>query len=115
MLRKISKFYMDRDTLYRQHILDAAGTIEGFISGKTFEDFSSSKLLQDAVLHEVQIIGEAAKRLSNEFKDKYDVPWRKIVATRDKLVHDYFKVDLIVIWDTAKDDVPILKQKLQSD
>ncbi len=72
---------MDKDNLYKQHILDAIGVIESYVAGKTFDDFSKDKMMQDAVLHEVQIIGEAAKQLSKKFKEKYDAPWRKIAGT----------------------------------
>jgi len=90
---------MDRDKLYSNDILDAVAKIDQ---------------VKDAVVHEVQIIGEAAKRLSNSFKEKYDLPWEDIIGIRDKIVHDYFKVDWRIIWDTAKNDVPALKQKLES-
>ena len=104
---------MDKDKLYKQHVLEAAEKIERYLRGVEYEKFLKDDLLKDGVIHELQIIGEAAKRLSPSFKDKYDLPWIDIAGIRDKIVHDYFTVNLKIIWDTAKNDVSALKQKLR--
>ena len=104
---------MDKDKLYKQHVLEAAEKIERYLRGVEYEKFLKDDLLKDGVIHELQIIGEAAKRLSPSFKDKYDLPWIGIAGIRDKIVHDYFTVNLKIIWDTAKNDVSALKQKLR--
>lgn len=94
--------------------MEAIRTIEEFTAGKTFKYFTKNKLLQDGVLHELQIIGEASKRLSPASKSRYDLPWADIAGTRNKIVHDYFKVNLQIVWKTIKDDLPILRLVLKS-
>jgi len=70
-------------------------------------------MLQDAVIREIEIIGEATKNLSLEFRERYpDIPWRSITGMRDKVIHEYFGVDIDAVWDTATRDIPLLKEKL---
>jgi uncharacterized protein with HEPN domain len=74
----------------------------------------ASPLVQDAVKHQIQIIGEAASRLSSTFRDRSSaIPWKDIVGMRHKIVHDYLGVDLLQVWETASRDIPALKQHLQ--
>jgi uncharacterized protein with HEPN domain len=68
---------------------------------------------QDAIIRKIEIIGEAAKRLSPEFQEEYsDIPWRIIKGMRDKLVHDYIDIDLEVVWETSKKNIPELEKKI---
>ena len=102
------------DTVFLKHILDAINLIEKYLKDKSYEEFKNNRMLQDAVIREIEIIGEAAKNLSKEFRNKQsDIPWRQIAGMRDKLIHGYFGVDLDAIWDTATRDIPSLKGKLQ--
>mgnify|MGYP001564581679 FL=1 len=65
-------------------------------------------------MRELGVIGEAAKKLSEEFKRVYtNVPWKQIAGMRDKLIHDYFEIDVEAVWKTAQEDIPFLKQELQ--
>lgn len=71
------------------------------------EDFEEDWVFQDAVIRELEIIGEAAGRISKELRDSHpELPWGEMTGMRNKLIHDYFEVDLDVVWCTAVEDVP---------
>ena len=102
------------NVVFLKHILDAINLIEDYLKDKEFQEFRNNHMLQDAVIREIEIIGEAAKNLSVDFKNKYsDIPWRQIAGMKDKLIHGYFGVDLDAVWDTATIDVPSLKERLE--
>ena len=100
--------------VFLRYILDSMDLIEGYLKGKTYEEFEENQMLQDAVIRELEIVGEATKSLSQEFREKYpDIPWRQMAGMRDKLIHGYFGVDVGAVWDTATEDIPSLREKLQ--
>lgn len=105
---------MSRDeTVYIKHILDAISRIERYMAGISYEQFNDDTLIQDGVIRQLEIIGEASKGLSDVTKAHYeDIPWKDIAGMRDKLIHDYLGTDIKAVWDTAKDDLPNLKRKL---
>lgn len=99
---------------FLKHILDAIRQIEEYTEELTFEQFSQNRLIQDGVIREIEIIGEATKNLSREFIKQYsDIPWRDIADMRNKLIHGYFGVDLKIVWKTVKQDVPELKENVE--
>lgn len=109
-----SDLFMDKDnTVYLKHIRDAALKIEQYLKGITQEKFLKNSLIQDAVSHEVQIIGEAVRHISSDFRRRYpDIAWRDIASMRSKIVHDYFGINLKIIWNAATKQVPKLKANI---
>jgi len=82
--------------------------------GKDYKEFINSGILQDAVIRQIEIIGEASKKLSNEIKNFYlDIPWKDIAGMRDKLIHDYFGVDIDAVWETVKKDIPTIEKEIK--
>ena len=103
-----------KDWVRVRHMLDAAREIHRFCRGIDSKGFSANRMLNLAVLKDLEIIGEAASRVSLEFREKFSgVPWQAIIDTRNRLIHGYFDVDLKVIWDTVERDVPELVKVLQ--
>lgn len=102
------------DSVYLRHVLDAISRIEEYTQDITYENFLNSHLRQDAAIRQIEVIGEAVKKLSLELKARYEkIPWKDVAGMRDKLIHDYFGVDLDAVWDTAKKDIPRLKNEIR--
>ncbi len=95
------------DDLYIQHILEAVGLIETYVNTLSWREFTSDRKTQDACIRQIEIIGEAAKRLSNNCTDTIDLPWKEIAGTRDFLIHNYAEVDLKSLWMTIQEDIPL--------
>lgn len=105
---------MRDDHVFVMHILDAINLIEEYLGGVEFEDFISHKLIQDGVIRQLEVIGEVTKHLTPELREKNsNVPWEDIAGMRDKLIHQYFGVDLEAVWDTAQKDLPVLKENVE--
>ncbi len=106
---------MKKDPLvFIGHVRDAIQLIEKFTEGHTKEKFLQDELVQSAVVRQIEIIGEATKNISEQFRKKYpQIPWSDIARMRDKLIHQYFGVNVNRVWEVVKGDVPKLKEKIR--
>jgi len=102
------------DTAVIQDIKEAIDRIMSYTSRMEYDGFLQDYKTQDAVIRNIEILGEAAKLLSDETKEKYpNIPWKDIAGTRDKLIHDYFGVNIDIVWDIAKNEIPSLSAQLK--
>ena len=101
---------MKEDSVYLNHILESIDNIFEDTNGFTEEIFLSNRTVKNAVTYNIEIIGEAVKRVSEKIRaENIDVPWQKIARTRDMLIHHYFDVDDRELWKIVADDLPKLK------
>jgi len=104
---------MRTEALYLDDIVDAADAIARFLRNIEKEAFLSDELYQSAVLQKLIVIGEAASRLSAEFRGRHaDIEWPDIIGLRNIAVHEYFGINWEVVWDTAIQGVPILYEQI---
>ena len=100
--------------LYLNDILESAGKIENYSKNISYEDFIKNPLLVDGVIRNLQIIGEAAKKVPAGIKRKYsNVEWKKIAGLRDVLIHEYFRINLKIVWDIVCNKIPELKSAIK--
>jgi uncharacterized protein with HEPN domain len=100
------------DLPYLQHIRDSIAAIEEYVAGGR-EAFLRERLIQDAVVRNFEIIGEAASRVSAASRGRRGLPWRKIIAFRNRLIHGYWSVDPILVWDVITRDLPVLRVSVE--
>lgn len=100
---------MQRDEAYLLDILIAARKALKFLEGMTWQEFAQSELHQNAVIRPLEIIGEAARRVSQETRDAHsEIPWEQMIGMRHRLIHEYFRVNLATVWETVQNDLPPL-------
>ena len=103
------------DTVYLKHMKDAIDKIIRYAGALNRNEFLKDELVQDAVIRQIEIVGEASKRLSPGFKDTHpEIPWKDIVGMRNKLIHDYMGVDIDAVWDTIEKDIVFLKRQIEA-
>lgn len=108
---------MKSDLPYLGHIADSIAAIERYTRDGT-DAFLAHPIIQDAVIRNFEIIGEAASRLSPAVRNRADLPWGKVIAFRNRLIHAYWSIDLPLVWDVIKNELPALKagvQRLQNE
>lgn len=105
---------MKDDLAYIEHILLSILRIKNYTKDISKNDFEKNEMIQDAVIRNIEIIGEATKNISKNLKSTYhEIPWREMAGMRDKLIHDYMGVDVDVIWKTIETDIPYLEALLK--
>jgi len=105
------RVYLD----YIRDMLESAQKALQFVKGMEFEEFIEDEKTVYAVIRAIEIIGEAVKKIPADLRDTYPaIPWREIVGTRDKLIHEYFGVNTSVVWQTVQEDLPTLVIQLKN-
>ena len=95
---------------YLEDIIDSIEDIESFTKNMTLDEFANDRKTVNAVIRSLEVIGEAAKKIPKSIRDSYpSVSWRKMAGMRDKMIHEYFGIDVNILWKTIKEDVPPLK------
>ena len=98
-----------------EDILESIALIEAYTAALSYEGFRSDTVCQDAVIRRLEVIGQAVKALPSELREQNpQVPWREIAGTRDILSHEYFRVDLELVWDMTQHNVPALKESVEA-
>jgi uncharacterized protein with HEPN domain len=106
---------MKDDLAFIEHILLCIEKIQEYTKDLTDQDFKNNELIQDAVIRNIEIIGEATKKIAKDLKSQYrEIPWKEMSGMRDKLIHDYFGVDVDVVWKTVNEDIPYLKSLIEN-
>ena len=105
----------EQDGLRLRHMLDAAEKIVAFTKGLSATDFQADEKLQLAVVRLLEIAGEGTNGLSDALKEGHqEIPWSQITATRNRLIHGYFDIDLNVVWQIVVEDIPVLVERLRA-
>ena len=101
--------------VYIEDILESMDKIERYIKGLNFEKFIRNELIMDAVLRNLEIIGEASMNIPKDIREKYpDIPWKRIIGLRNIVIHEYFGIDTGIIWKIISTNLPETKPKITS-
>ncbi|OGH71192.1 MAG: hypothetical protein A2921_03035 [Candidatus Magasanikbacteria bacterium RIFCSPLOWO2_01_FULL_43_20b] len=99
--------------IFLLHILESIANVEDYLAGKTKKDFLESELLQDAFIRRLEVIGEAVSQIPDDVRRVFPkVSWQEISGMRNKLIHEYFIVDLHLVWEVVRKDIPQLKKQI---
>jgi uncharacterized protein with HEPN domain len=102
------------DKIRVQHMIDAAEEVKSFVGDTSEQDFIKNRMLILSVIKEIEVIGEAASRISEVTKLEYpDIPWQDIIGMRNRLIHGYFDVNVKLVWNTVKNNLPVLNKSLK--
>jgi uncharacterized protein with HEPN domain len=99
---------------YVEDILDAMDKAQIFLEGVTYDQFEAESQINFAVVRALEIVGEATKRLPMSLREQYPgIPWKAMAGMRDRIIHGYDTVDLEIVWDVVKQDIPTIKPQIQ--
>ena len=102
------------DLIFIQYILESTNAVMNFSKNISKDELISNRFKRNAIVREIEIIGEAVKNISEDLKNKHkEVEWKEIVGTRDKMIHHYFGVDVNIILNIIKKDIPILERQMK--
>jgi uncharacterized protein with HEPN domain len=103
------------DQIYLYDILSAARRAQAFLSGLSRDQFDQSELHKSAVVKQLEIIGEADRKLTPSLRDQHpEVPWPQMIGMRHRLIHDYTHIDGPIVWDTVQNDLPALEVSINA-
>ena len=102
------------DKVRLQHIQEAITEIETYIENKNFTDFDTNSMLRSACIRQLEIVGEAVSRLSDDFiKNHPNIEWQKIKALRNLLIHEYFGISNQIVWNIIQHNIPVFKRQVE--
>lgn len=104
---------MKNDRVYLQQIEEAVGKIKDFVHGLDHERFFVDQKTQSAVIMQLALIGELAKKVTKATQSDISLPWKDITGFRDRAIHDYYQIDLEIVWTTIADDLPLLEKTVR--
>jgi uncharacterized protein with HEPN domain len=105
---------MQRDLGYLLDILHEARTALTFVAGKTIHEFEEDTLCQYAVIRAIEVLGEAAGRVSDDFRESHpEVPWRRMIGMRNRMIHGYDDIVLSIVWEVVQADIPELIRTIE--
>jgi uncharacterized protein with HEPN domain len=105
---------VDKDLVRLQHMLDSTNAILSFIEGKNRENLDTERLLLSGILRELEILGEAAGKVSQQTQYRFpEIPWKQMISMRNRLIHAYFDVDHAIVWKTVKDVLPSFSKTIK--
>lgn len=104
---------MKIDRVYLEQILESVEKITSFTQNFTYEQFTKDQKTQSAVIMQLALIGELAKHVSKETKSQINLPWKDIAGFRDRAIHDYYQIDLEIVWTTITDDLILLEKSFK--
>jgi len=100
--------------LFVEDILESIGLIESYISNMNFDDFQKDRRTIDAVVRNLEIIGEASRSIPEEIKNNHpEIDWKGIIGLRNRIAHEYFGISVSIVWEIIKSDLPALKEKIK--
>ena len=104
-----------RDEEYLEDIHEAMGRIVSYTENLSKDTFSDDPKTQDAVVRNIEIIGEASKMIGDDIRNRYlSIPWRDMAGIRDKLIHHYFGIDYEIVWRIVKDEIPVILPQISN-